>query len=39
MELVVTEVKRRVDWLEGLEIDVNFSFLSFRSNDFTTVDN
>ena len=38
MELVVTEVERGVDGLEGLEIDVDLAFLSLGSQDFTTVD-
>lgn len=38
VELVVTQVERGVDWLEGLEINVNFALLSFRSDNFTTVD-
>lgn len=38
MELVVTKVKRRVDGLERLEVDIDLTFLSFGRNDFTTVD-
>lgn len=38
MELVVTEVERGVDGLEGFEIDVDLSLLSFRGENFTTID-
>ena len=38
VELVVTQVQRGVDGLEGLEIDVDLALLSFRGNNFTTVD-
>jgi hypothetical protein len=38
VELVVTQVERGVNGLEGLEIDVNLALLSFRSDNFTTVD-
>lgn len=38
MELVVTEVERGVDGLERLEVNVNLSLLSFRGDNFTTVD-
>jgi len=38
VELVVAKVQRGVDGLEGLEVDVDLSLLSFRGNDFTTVD-
>jgi len=38
MEFVVTQVQRRVDGLEWLEINVDLSLFSFRGNDFTTVD-
>lgn len=38
VELVVTQVERSVDRLEGLEINVNLALLSFRGDDFTTVD-
>jgi hypothetical protein len=39
MELVVTEVERRVDGLEGLEVDVDLALLAFGGDDFTAVDN
>jgi hypothetical protein len=39
MELVVTEVERRVDGLEGLEVDVDLALLALSGDDFTTVDN
>ena len=39
MELIVTKVKRGIDRLERFEIDVDLSFFSFGSDDFTTVDN
>lgn len=39
VELVVTEVQRRVDGLEGLEVDVDLSLLAFRGQDFTAVNN
>lgn len=38
VELVVAKVQRGVDRLEGLKIDVDLSFLAFRGQDFTTVD-
>ena len=38
VELVVAQVKGGVDGLEGLEIDVDLSLLSFLCQDFTTVD-
>jgi hypothetical protein len=38
VELVVTQVERSVDRLEGLEIDVNLALLSFCGDNFTTVD-
>ena len=38
VKLVVTQIERGVDRLEGLEVDVNLSLLSFRRDDFTTVD-
>ena len=38
VELVVAQVKGGVDGLEGLEIDVDLSLLSFLGQDFTTVD-
>jgi hypothetical protein len=38
VELVVAQVKGSVDGLEGLEIDVDLSLLSFLGQDFTTVD-
>jgi hypothetical protein len=38
VELVVTQVERGVDGLEGLKVDVNLALLSFRSDNFTTVD-
>lgn len=37
VELVVTKVKRGVDGLERLEIDVNLALLSFGGDNFTTV--
>lgn len=37
VELVVTEIERRVDGLERLEVDVNLPFLSFGGDNFTTV--
>lgn len=39
VELVVTKVQGSVDGLEGLEIDVNLSLLSFGGDNFTTVHN
>ena len=38
VELVVTKVERGVDGLEGLEVNVNLALFSFRSDNFTTVD-
>ena len=38
MKLVVTQVQRCVNRLERLEVNVDLSFLAFRSQDFTTVD-
>lgn len=38
VELVVTQVERSVDRLEGLKINVNLALLAFRGDDFTTVD-
>lgn len=38
VELVVTKVKGSVDWLEGLEVNVDLALLSFRGDNFTTVD-
>ena len=38
MELVVAKVEGGVDWLEGLEIDVDLSFLALGSENFPTVD-
>lgn len=38
MELIVTEIQRRVDRLEWLKVDVDLSFFSFRRDDFTAVD-
>jgi hypothetical protein len=38
VEFVVTEVKRGIDRLEWLEVDVDLPFFSFRGNDFTTID-
>lgn len=38
VELVITEVERSVDGLEGLEVDVNLPLLSLRCDNFTTVD-
>lgn len=39
VELVVAKVQGGVDGLEGLKVNVDLSFLSFGSDDFTTVDN
>ena len=39
MELVVAKVQRRVDGLEGLEVDVDLALFAFRGDDFTAVDN
>lgn len=38
VELVVTEVQRRVDGLERLEVDVDLSLLALGGQDFTAVD-
>ena len=38
VELVVTEIERRVDGLEWFEVNVNLPFLSFGGDNFTTVD-
>lgn len=38
VELVVTKIEGGVDGLERLEVDVNLPLLSFRCDDFTTVD-
>jgi hypothetical protein len=38
MELVVAEVQRRVDGLEGLEVDVDPALLALCGDDFTAVD-
>lgn len=37
MELVVTKIQGGVDWLEGLEIDIDLPLFAFRRQDFTTV--
>lgn len=29
MEFVVAKIERRIDWLEGLEVNVDLSFFSF----------
>jgi len=39
VELVVTKIERGVDGLEGLKVDVNLPLLSFRGDNFTTVNN
>jgi hypothetical protein len=39
MKLVVTEVERRVDGLEWLEVDVDFTLFSLGRDNFTTIDN
>lgn len=39
MELVITKVKRGVDWFERFEINVDLTFLSLRRNNFTAVYN
>jgi hypothetical protein len=38
VELVVAEVERRVDGLEGLEVDVDLALLALRGQDFAAVD-
>ena len=38
VELVVAEVERGVDGLEGLEVDVDLALLAFCGDDFTAVD-
>lgn len=38
MELVVAEVERGIDGLEGLEVDIDLAFLAFGGDDFTAVD-
>lgn len=38
MELVVAKVEGSVDWLEWFKVDIDFPFLSFRGDNFTTVD-
>ena len=38
VELVVAQVQRRVDWLEGLEVDVDLALLALGGDDFTAVD-
>jgi len=38
VKLVVTEVQRGVDWLERLEINVDFSFFALGCQDFTAID-
>ena len=37
VELVVTQIKRRVDGFEGFKVDVNLPLLSFGRDDFTAV--
>lgn len=37
VEFVVAKVEGGVDWLEGLEIDIDPSLLAFAGDDFTTV--
>lgn len=37
MEFIVAKVQRRVDGLEGLEIDIDLSFLAFRGDNFTAI--
>jgi hypothetical protein len=39
VELVVAQVERRVDGLEGLEVDVDLALLALCGEDLTTVDN
>lgn len=39
VELVVTKVEGGINGLEGLEVDVNLPLLSFRGDNFTTVNN
>ena len=39
MKFVITEIQRGIDRFEGLEIDVDLSFLPFRGQNFATVDN
>jgi hypothetical protein len=38
VELVVTEIERCIDRLKRFKVDVNFPLLSFRGDDFATVD-
>ena len=37
VELVITQIERGIDRLEGLKVDVHFLFLTFVSNDRSTV--
>ena len=39
MKFIVAEVERRIDWLEGLEVNVDLPFFAFCGDDFTAVDN
>jgi hypothetical protein len=39
VELVVAQVERRVDGLEGLEVDVDLALLALCGEDLATVDN
>ena len=38
VEFVVAQVEGGIDGLEGLEVDVDFSFFAFRCDDFSAVD-
>jgi hypothetical protein len=38
VELVVAEIQRRVDGLEGLKVDIDLALLAFCGDDFTAVD-
>jgi hypothetical protein len=38
VELVVAEVQRGVDGLEGLKVDVDLAFLAFGGDDFAAID-
>lgn len=38
MEFVVTKIERSINWFERFKVNVNFTFLSFGRDDFTTVD-
>lgn len=39
VKLIVTEIQRSVDRLEGLKVDIDLALLAFCSDDFTAVDN